>query len=258
MARFLVLALACSASAFVAPTARLPSARRVHADAPPKKAAPMTMVSPATVIGTCFPTIGIATSNFLYASSLPAVLERVETGDLGELNPLPTAIVLFSTIAWVQYALSVKNPYVLVSNLPGTLAAVTAIANMLPLMRGNAGLKGVQTTLVAGALSNLALWSYLIFSGMGAAARTKILGLYASAFCIVLFGSPLSTISKVLKTRNSASILGAFTLAQVSNCALWAVYGLWAAKDVYVYGPNLCGLGLGLCQLALKVVFPSK
>ena len=145
----------------------------------------------------------------------------------------------------------------LVSNLPGAVAAMTAIVNMLPLMRGNEGLKSVQTTLVCGTLANLCLWSYLIFSGMTGAARSKILGLYASAFCIILFGSPLSTISKVIGTKNSASILGAFTFAQVTNCALWSVYGLWAAKDVYVYGPNLTGLALGLTQLFLKVVFPS-
>lgn len=53
-------------------------------------------------------------------------------------------------------------------------------------------------------------------------------------------------------------ILGAFTAAQVANCALWSAYGLFAAKDVYVYGPNLTGLALGLTQLFLKVVFPSS
>ena len=110
----------------------------------------------------------------------------------------------------------------LISNFPGCVAAVTAIVNMLPLMQGRGNLKGVQTVLVGGTLSNLCLWSYLIFSGMSGQARSKILGLYASAFCVILFGSPLSTISKVLAKRDSASILGAFTFAQVVNCALWS------------------------------------
>lgn len=39
--------------------------------------------------------------------------------------------------------------------------------------------------------------------------------------------------------------------------ALWSAYGL-AIKDKFVYGPNLTGLGFGLIQLALKLVFPSK
>jgi len=31
-----------------------------------------------------------------------------------------------------------------------------------------------------------------------------------------------------------------------------------AAKDIFVYGPNAIGLSLGIAQLLLKVIFPSK
>ena len=83
------------------------------------------------------------------------------------------------------------------------------------------------------------------------------LGLFASALFIVLSGSPLSTIKTVLATRNSGSILAPLTFAQVTNTALWSAYGL-AIKDVFVYGPNLTGLGFGIIQLILKIMFPSK
>jgi hypothetical protein len=45
---------------------------------------------------------------------------------------------------------------------------------------------------------------------------------------------------------------------QSLNCALWTLYGFVATRDVYVWGPNLTGFILGLSQLALKVLFPSK
>ena len=215
-------------------------------------------MSAASLIGTTAPTIGIFTSTALYGASLPEMRARVKQGSLGETNPLPTAFVVLSTTAWIQYALSVRDPFVLVSNLPGAVAAMLSTVMMLPLMAPSPALTQVQATLVGGTFSHLALWSYLIFSGTQAAARSKVLGLYASAFCVVLFGSPLSTISKVIKTKNSASILASFTVAQCLNCFLWSVYGLYAAKDVYVYGPNLTGLGLGLIQLALRVLFPAK
>jgi solute carrier family 50 protein (sugar transporter) len=60
-----------------------------------------------------------------------------------------------------------------------------------------------------------------------------------------------------MSTRNAGSILSSLTIAQVTNTALWSVYGL-AIKDKFVYGPNLAGLGFGLVQLVLKLVFPSK
>lgn len=40
--------------------------------------------------------------------------------------------------------------------------------------------------------------------------------------------------------------------------ALWTTYGVFAAKDIFVWGPNGTGLILGLVQLALKLVYPSK
>ena len=38
---------------------------------------------------------------------------------------------------------------------------------------------------------------------------------------------------------------------------MWTIYGL-GIGDVWVWGPNSTGLGLGLVQLALKVLFPSR
>lgn len=34
--------------------------------------------------------------------------------------------------------------------------------------------------------------------------------------------------------------------------------GIFAARDVFVYGPNGIGLILGLIQLTLKLLYPSK
>ena len=74
---------------------------------------------------------------------------------------------------------------------------------------------------------------------------------------LLLFASPLSTIAEVLKTRDASSILAPLTLSQVANCALWTAYGIFAARDIFVWVPNGTGLVLGLIQLALKLLFPS-
>jgi len=205
-----------------------------------------------------FPIVGLFTSNALYFSPIPAVLERLKEGSLGSLNPIPTACILLSTIAWLMYAFSVPNPWVVASNLPGACAAIAAMTMTLPLMKGSKQLLAVQSTLVGGTLINLSLWSYLIFSGMAPAARSRMLGLYASAFFIILAASPLSTIQKVVATKDSASIYAPMTVAQCVNSGLWSVYGFFGAKDVFVWGPNVTGLGLGLLQLLLKLVFPSS
>jgi len=86
---------------------------------------------------------------------------------------------------------------------------------------------------------------------------SALLGMFASVGAVILSASPLSTIRSVLATRNSSSIMGTLTVAQVINTSLWTSYGL-AIKDIFVWGPNAVGLGLGLVQLAFKLMFPEK
>ena len=60
--------------------------------------------------------------------------------------------------------------------------------------------------MLGGAVCTLAIWTTLIFSGVSAAVRSHYLGLYATAVCIILFASPLSTIATVVKTRAGGEV----------------------------------------------------
>ena len=62
----------------------------------------------------------------------------------------------------------------------------------------------------------------------------------------------------VIAPRASSSIYAPMTAAQCVNCMLWTVYGIAAAHDIFVWGPNLTGLILGLLQLVLKLCYPSR
>jgi hypothetical protein len=70
-----------------------------------------------------------------------------------------------------------------------------------------------------------------------------------------MFASPLSALKTVLQTKSAQSIPLPFTLATVANCFLWAVAGFKDFHDFNVYFPNSVGLGLGLTQAALKVMY---
>ena len=102
------------------------------------------------------------------------------------------------------------------------------------------------------------LWTWLIFAGLAASARSALLGYYASAFFVVLCASPLSAMAQVIKERNADSIYAPMTVAQVLNCGMWTVYGFFAINDVFVWAPNLVGWLLGLLQLLLKFLFRSQ
>ena len=239
-----------------------------------------------------FPVLGVILSNALYFSPLPAIIRAHRIGALGALNPLPQALMVISTNAWMCYALAVPNGFIVASNLPGAIAAVGFVVVTLPLIPRDAApvRRQVQLVLVVGAACTMLLWTYLIFMQLDHAARCFYLGAYGSAICVLLFASPLSTLKDVLATANAASIYAPLTAAQVTNCAMvraspshtshvamcgchprsqrvlliripvcaqWTIYGL-GIGDVWVWGPNATGLGLGLVQLGLKLIFPSK
>ena len=166
--------------------------------------------------------------------------------------------MVIGTGAWVSYGLSCQNPWISATNIPGAVVAMGQLLVMLPLMKSGAQLKQFQSVVLGGTACTLLLWAKLIFGGVSAAVRSQVLGTYATIICIVLFASPLSTIASVVKNKNAASILAPLTISQVSNCALWTTYGVFAARDIFVWGPNGIGLILGLAQLSLKLLFPSK
>jgi len=211
--------------------------------------------------GFWFPLAGVFTSNALFMSPLTAVLARVRAQSLGPLNPLPVAVTVLSSWAWLQYGLSVPNPYIVAGNLPALTAAVYGLLQMLPLMHEAEhapALRVVVGVFVLGCFTTFCLWTSLVFWAVESSERSAVLGVYATCIFIVLAASPLSSMGTVLATRDASSIYAPMTAAQCVNCMLWTVYGLAAAHDVFVWGPNLVGLTLGGMQLVLKLCFPSK
>jgi hypothetical protein len=129
-----------------------------------------------------------------------------------------------------------------------------------------------QATVLLSTASTLALWGILglltagatdgmyriggLEFGMGFSSMLRsgvivqMLGVYAASVFILLGASPLSTISTVLKTKNSKTILGPFTAAQCVNTGLWTAYGL-AEMDHFVWGPNII---VSICSVLWPVL----
>ena len=110
------------------------------------------------------------------------------------------------------------------------------------------------TIIVAFWLIILTLAAFLPFS---ARQRELFIGIVVNANLVVFYGAPLSTIAKVLKTRNSASIHIPSMLTATFNGIFWGGFGI-ATKDLVIAVPNSLGAGLGFIQVALCVLFPRK
>ena len=208
------------------------------------------------LVTTLIPKIGVITSTLLYFSPYPTVRQANtnQSVDDTSLNPIPLTIMAISSLCWLVYGLSIQDPYVTLSNVPGCIVSIWYVVTILPLLQGDR-LKQTQRLVVLLSAITINLWMWLSLTKKSMMQISSLLGMYASFLFVLLSGSPLSTIKTVVRTKNSKSILTPLTMAQVVNTALWSLYGL-AIGDKFVWGPNSVGLGFGLVQLMLKIMFP--
>ena len=84
----------------------------------------LEMSSASSIVTTLVPRIGILTSTLLYFSPFTAVRQASSSDSLNDLNPVPLAIMAVSSLCWLVYGLSVRDPYVTLSNVPGCIASI--------------------------------------------------------------------------------------------------------------------------------------
>jgi solute carrier family 50 protein (sugar transporter) len=72
-----------------------------------------------------------------------------------------------------------------------------------------------------------------------------------------MFGSPLTQLRHVMRSKSSESMPRALSVMSVVTSGAWLCYGV-LRSDPFVVWPNLAGLVLGLLQLLLIfVIYPA-
>jgi uncharacterized protein with PQ loop repeat len=111
----------------------------------------------------------------------------------------------------------------------------------------------LQLQAVAGIIAIVSL-SFLFVPELAA---MQFIGIVGMGTTMLMFLGPLSTMSSVIKLKNSSSINYPLALATCLNCVLWMLYSRLILKDNLVFIPNLLGLICGLLQVSLKIRYPD-
>ena len=199
------------------------------------------------------PVIGVLTSEFLALGPLSAILACRKSKTLGELNPLIFPLLFGNSIGWVIYSSATRNPYIFAGNAGGVVLSLFYLLSAYSLTPCPA----TKSRLEVITLFLLTVWCSVGFAAAMMQDKQlgiSILGVLGNIVVFLLFASPLSTFSKVVRTKDSSSINRPFAVCQVLNCLVWFGYGL-AIDDVYVALPNFVGLVLGLIQVILIAIF---
>ncbi|ORZ39321.1 hypothetical protein BCR44DRAFT_51343 [Catenaria anguillulae PL171] len=203
-------------------------------------------------VTTIAPLLGNLTAMATVLAPLPTILHlrRHQPSTLGALNPLPLTLILLNALSWIIYGLALADPYLVGPNLVGFAAGQFYI-------RATYLLSSPMHQRATDALTTLFPMALVTAAALVALHRAsvQVLGWFCIAALVGMYASPLSTLAKVVRLRNAASIHAGFALTGLVNGLLWGVYGYVAIGNAFVWGPNLVGAALALVQVAFKVGF---
>ncbi|KAJ6939129.1 hypothetical protein NC651_005540 [Populus alba x Populus x berolinensis] len=151
----------------------------------------------------------------------------------------------------------VSKNNILVSTINGTGAAIEVIYVLTFIIyapkRDKAKFIGLLT-LVLTTFGGVALVSLVVLQGKS---REIFCGFAAAIFSIIMYGSPLSIMRIVIKTK-SVEFMPFFLSLFVFLCGTsWFVFGLLGG-DLFVSVPNGVGGGLGALQLILYIIYRNN
>lgn len=111
--------------------------------------------------------------------------------------------------------------------------------------------------LYAFVFTTLVLLYVRVFYADNIASVTDQLGLLSSLTSICMFGSPLLSVSKVIKTKSvTGHIIFPVAILSLIVCMLWAYVGM-LLLDYYILIPNMIGTALALGQVALYIKYKN-
>lgn len=204
------------------------------------------------------PIIGSILSILISASPYKGIKEAEKSQSLGTLNPYPFPIIACNNLVWMIYGFLIVNYFMFVPNF---IAGAFVIIFTFKAVR-------LATPKVADRLLYVFLgfylfilfggmFSFIVMDGMELSKRRLVIGIQAVIIQCILYTSPLTTLVRVVKERNSVYFYLPLTVTCLLNGLLWSIYG-FVMNDFFVAGPNLAGVFLSLIQILCCVIFPKR
>ena len=207
------------------------------------------------VLKTLAPLMGGIISATMFVAPFPAVLKARASKALGDLNLSPYPAQCGNCAAWLSYGLLISNRWVMAPNVVGLITGLFFTYTGYAL--GSVTQRDAILVSFASYMSVIGVALLCALNGVFSVSAKDVMGRVSIGLLMIYYCSPLSTIAKVLQTKDSSSIDGALTVVGIVNGLFWAAYGL-AISDIYVYGPNLTGAALSTCTTLVWLLYRSK
>ncbi|KAL9264413.1 Bidirectional sugar transporter SWEET1-like protein [Drosera capensis] len=199
-----------------------------------------------------------ATALFLFLAPTVTFRRIIKNRSTEQFSGLPYVMTLLNCLLSAWYGLPFISPNnILVATINGTGAAIETVYVLIYLVfaprREKLKIGGLFVSVLA-LFSVVALVSLLALHGHS---RKLFCGFAATIFSIIMYGSPLSIMRMVMKTKSVEYMPFLLSLFVFLCGTSWFIYGL-LGRDPFVYVPNGVGSGLGAMQLILYFIYYDK
>jgi uncharacterized protein with PQ loop repeat len=239
--RYHTLALFLAALHFATETTALRAPTRIKVDSKPIKS---VASPPNEAVGALLRVAGPIVFSTMQISSVKTALKIVEDKSVNKLSALPFVALLTNCIVWTLYGILKKDLTVLVPNFTGT------VAGLFGTLCFHKFCTVAPTKLYTLSTSIVALAAIFLFRG-----DATSIGLIGCALAVVLSGSPLATVTTVVREKSTAALPFLNSFTTWLNAFTWLLYGILIAHDIMIYGPNFLGFVLSSMQMLLFAVY---
>ncbi|GMH17128.1 hypothetical protein Nepgr_018969 [Nepenthes gracilis] len=205
-----------------------------------------------------FGVCGNATALFLFLAPTVTFKRILKNKSTQQFSGIPYVMTLLNCLLSCWYGLPFVSPNnILVATINGTGAAIETVYVLMFLMfaprREKVKIGGLFVFVLA-VFSAVVLISLLALHGHP---RKLFCGFAATIFSIIMYGSPLSIMRMVIKTKSVEYMPFLLSLFVFLCGTSWFIYGL-IGRDPFVAVPNGFGCGLGALQLILYFIYYDK
>lgn len=174
-------------------------------------------------------------------------------GNTKNITFFPFLTTCLSSILWTKYGL-------LTDDIPiytvGILGIVLQSSYLLFYYVNTRDKKHLTQRLSLSFVGVCSLLTYIKYYAGDYDTAVFHLGFVASGFTIAVYGSPLVTVTNVIRYKSTEFMTFSMCVATFVVSLLWTIYGQ-LVEDNFILVPNGIGVILGTVQLLLFVFYPS-
>ncbi|XP_010911638.1 bidirectional sugar transporter SWEET1a isoform X2 [Elaeis guineensis] len=205
-----------------------------------------------------FGIFGNATALFLFLSPIVTFWRIIKHKSTEDFSGIPYNMTLLNCFLSAWYGLPFVSPNnLLVSTINGTGMVIELVYVMIFIVYAPRKQRIKTLAFFTMVVTVSAMVALVSLFALHSHARKLFCGFAAAIFSVIMYGSPLSIMRLVIRTKSVEFMPFFLSLFSFLCGTSWFIFGL-LGRDPFVAVPNGCGSALGAVQLILYAIYRNR